>query len=348
MEKLCCLVLTLLLCLTLFACNKEAVNKPPTVVQPVKETSVAPQTPQYTLAELEAGVIEPCNGLPLAGAEKIAVAIINKENDNGAILVGIKGESIVWQRRFPLPEEINTAKTVVNCQGETIELYSQLPYLTAGTSYRFSWNGKELRYLSKKEEDDPTVKDLEASIKAAVNGDSKALDIDILYPQQYISGDLISSTIKRGHRVATELYKEGKALEAATRLSLIFDLTAHFAYLATGNNNVQEESFARPEGWLIAWQALQVETKNYLTPFNDYGFFLQEAAEHVQAVKVFRLVIKESPKRDVAYLNLADSLWALNEQPEAQRHYQTYAKLMLAAGKQDKIPARVKERVASQ
>jgi tetratricopeptide (TPR) repeat protein len=225
---------------------------------------------------------------------------------------------------------------------------SQLPYLTAGTSYRFTWNGKELQYISKKEEDDPTVKELEEAIKAASNGDTKALDVDILYPQEYVSAELISSTIKRGHRVATELYKEGRALEAATRLSLVFDLTAHFAYLATGNNNVQEESFVRPEGWLIAWQALQVDAKNYLTPLNDYGFFLQEAAEHEQAVALFRIVIKESPKRDVAYLNLADSLWALNEQTEAQRYYQIYTKLMLAAGKQDKIPARVKERITNE
>jgi hypothetical protein len=118
MGKYCCLVFILVWGLTLFACKP--IDKLPTSTQPLVKQEPAPA--QYTLAELEAGIIEPCNGVPLAGAERVAVAIINRENDNGVLLVGIKAEKIVWQKRFPLPEEINTAKTVVNCQGETIEL----------------------------------------------------------------------------------------------------------------------------------------------------------------------------------------------------------------------------------
>jgi hypothetical protein len=46
----------------------------------------------------------------------------------------------------------------------------------------------------------------------------------------------------------------------------------------------------------------------------------------------------------VAYLNLADSYWGLNNKALAAQAYKRYASLMTDAGKVSKIPTRVAER----
>jgi hypothetical protein len=57
-------------------------------------------------------------------------------------------------------------------------------------------------------------------------------------------------------------------------------------------------------------------------------------------------VIANHPNRTVAYLNLADSYWAVNDKERAVAAYKQYASRMSEAGKVSKIPARVGERCA--
>ena len=80
---------------------------------------------------------------------------------------------------------------------------------------------------------------------------------------------------------------------------------------------------------------------------NDYGFFLAEAGLHERAVPVLQVVVARAPDRTVAYLNLADAEQAQGQAEIALDHYRRYADLMLAAGKADKIPARVAERTGA-
>lgn len=78
--------------------------------------------------------------------------------------------------------------------------------------------------------------------------------------------------------------------------------------------------------------------------FNDYGFYLEEAGEHEAAIEPLRLALERDLKRTVAYLNLADAEYALGRMAQAKENYAEYLKQMTAAGKADKVPARVTER----
>jgi hypothetical protein len=80
---------------------------------------------------------------------------------------------------------------------------------------------------------------------------------------------------------------------------------------------------------------------------NDHGFFLLEAGLTERAVAALRVVIARAPDRAVAYLNLADAEHARGDLASAGVHYRRYATLMEAAGKRDKVPARVSDRAAS-
>ncbi|MBZ5551685.1 MAG: tetratricopeptide repeat protein [Acidobacteriia bacterium] len=53
-----------------------------------------------------------------------------------------------------------------------------------------------------------------------------------------------------------------------------------------------------------------MEKKDFITALDDYGFFLQQAGNHQDAVTAFEEVKTIDPNRAVNHLNLGDSLWA--------------------------------------
>jgi hypothetical protein len=79
---------------------------------------------------------------------------------------------------------------------------------------------------------------------------------------------------------------------------------------------------------------------------NDYGFFLAEAGQLPRAIATLQLVIARAPDRAVAHLNLADAEWARGNENGARVYYRRYAELLGTAGKEEKIPARVTQRLA--
>ena len=289
---------------------------------------------------------ETCKNTPLAGAA--AVRVIVRGNQN-VLLVGTRGKTVVWKKQLPLPEEVNTPKTNPTCKGRTIELYSQFPFSAFTKVYTFSWDGHSIQYLSTRSED-PSAETLEEAIRAAETGDAKTLNslyaeghyLPIFYPMNYIYKSTLAEAIKRGHTAATRLYKAGKSREAATRLALMFDLTVALVNTVAGDDDSQTKA---PDKWLQAWKSLEVANADYIYALNDYGFFLQQAGDHQRAIPIFNIVIKEDPQRAVAYLNLADSLWALDRKVEAKAHYKTYQRLMTEANKGIQIPPRVVERI---
>jgi tetratricopeptide (TPR) repeat protein len=289
---------------------------------------------------------ETCTGgTPLAGAASVRVIVRGNEE---VLLVGARGNRVVWKKQFPLPEEVNTPKTNPVCKGRTIQLYSQFPFSAYTRIYTFTWDGHTLKYVSTRSED-PSAETLEEALAAAETGNVRKLKslyggenyLPIFYPAHYIGYATLADAIKRGHTAATRLYKAGKSLEAADRLALMFDLTVALANTVSGDTS---STSAAPDKWLQAWKSLEVDKTDYIYALNDYGFFLQQAGEDARAVPIFNIIIKEDPSRAVAYLNLADSLWALERKTEARSHYKTYQRLMMEAKKGDQIPSRVAER----
>ena len=288
---------------------------------------------------------ETCQNAPLDGADSARVIVRGNQN---VLLVGTKGNTVVWKKQLPLNEEVNSAKTNPTCKGRTIELYSQFPFSAYTKVYTFSWDGRSIKYLSTRSED-PSAETLEDAIRAAETGDTRTLKslyaegnyLPIFYPMNYIYKSTLEEAIKRGHTAATKLYKAGKSREAAERLSLMFDLTVALVNTVAGDD---DPSLKAPDKWLQAWKSLEVPNTDYVYALNDYGFFLQQALDHNGAIPIFHLVIKEDAQRAVAYLNLADSLWALDRKEEAKSHYKTYQRLMAEANKGTQIPPRVAER----
>jgi hypothetical protein len=307
---------------------------------------VSAQTLDELLRSDDGGIVndETCKGTPLAGAASVRVIVRSNEE---VLLVGARGNRVVWKKHFPLPEEVNTPKTNPVCKGRTIELYSQFPFSAYTRIYTFNWDGRTLKYISTRSED-PSAEALEEAISAAETGNVRKLNslyeeenyLPIFYPFHYIGSSTLAEAIKRGHTAATRLYKAGKSRQAADRLALMFDLTVNLARTVSGD----DFDSTGPDKWLQAWKSLEVPAEDYTYALNDHGFFLQEAGEHDAAISIFNLVIKESPERAVAYLNLADSLWALDHKAEARSHYQTYRRLMTEENKGAQIPPRVAER----
>lgn len=78
--------------------------------------------------------------------------------------------------------------------------------------------------------------------------------------------------------------------------------------------------------------------------FNDIGYAMSEAGALDGAYIVLSEVERQTPDRLVLKLNLADTLWGLNQRDKAKAYYQRYSEGMEAAGKISSIPARVSQR----
>lgn len=82
-----------------------------------------------------------------------------------------------------------------------------------------------------------------------------------------------------------------------------------------------------------------------LNDYNNIAYFLQEKKSYRESLFLLKEILQTDPNRVVAWLNLADVQWALNNNSESKKIYQQYITLMKNQGKDvKKIPQRVYER----
>ncbi len=104
------------------------------------------------------------------------------------------------------------------------------------------------------------------------------------------------------------------------------------------------------------YREIDPQNKNaeMLTALNDYGFWLAEAGEAVEAERVLDEVLRRDPARTPAYLNRADARIKLRDRQREQRDvhatraqedYRRYCSRRLAAG--EAIPANVAARIGA-
>lgn len=79
--------------------------------------------------------------------------------------------------------------------------------------------------------------------------------------------------------------------------------------------------------------------------YNNIGYYLEQAGMFDEAVLVLKEVVSYRPNRVVAYINLGDAYWGLEEYEKAKQAYGTYIEQMKSSGKESRIPSRVFERV---
>lgn len=86
-------------------------------------------------------------------------------------------------------------------------------------------------------------------------------------------------------------------------------------------------------------------TPESVNTYNDIGFFLEQGKKYPEAITVLEEVIKAYPDRTVAYINLGDAYFGLQNKVKAKEAYFKYIDLMKNEGKESRIPKRVFERV---
>ncbi|BDM65252.1 hypothetical protein NFHSH190041_27040 [Shewanella sp. NFH-SH190041] len=94
-----------------------------------------------------------------------------------------------------------------------------------------------------------------------------------------------------------------------------------------------------------------VTNKNIVT-YNNIAYYVYSAGvdndEYLKentkvAIYILEHVIKKSPNRSVAYLNIADAFLSEKNYSKATEMYKKYISILKAKGKEDKIPKRVKD-----
>jgi tetratricopeptide (TPR) repeat protein len=79
---------------------------------------------------------------------------------------------------------------------------------------------------------------------------------------------------------------------------------------------------------------------------NNQAFNLEKTGANQQSKILLEQIIRQFPDRIVAYLNLADVLWKMQDQDQAKIHYAKYLSLMKSQNKNlSKVPQRVYDRI---
>jgi len=309
--------------------------------------AVLPTYAQAQLRESTFAIGDNCEQLPKFGADSLRLRF--NWDDNSAqqpqsFLQGIKGDRVIWERQFPWNQNegyLNPAKTNNDCENGLIRLYSQMPFSAYTYIQTFRWQNQQLSYISSSAAD-PSAETVDRLIEQVVKGNDifEEEAFGFFYPHRYIYAAKLADAIDQGHQVALQLYQQGNPQAAAQRLAKMFDLTVRLSEIVVKGSLKQP-----PQQWLESWQEMAVDPKNYVAALNDYGFFLQEVGDHPAAITIFRMAIRADRDRTVAYLNLADSLWAQGELTEARQNYRIYQQLMAKARWQSKIPQKVLDRL---
>jgi TonB family protein len=186
------------------------------------------------------------------------------------------------------------------------------------------------------------------AINAAAAGDQAQVERFFAKPPAQLSAIPMSAKraallegLKRAHDASKVLFRAKKYDEAAKRVQLYFRL---IAFVQSGETPDQ----LNWQPWFDSAKKLQVASdKVYLRALNDYGFYLQNCDRDAEAAAVFKEVIAQWPTREVAYLNLADSLWKTGKQSEAMPLYKKYKVLMASENLTSKVPSRVEQNLST-
>ena len=130
-----------------------------------------------------------------------------------------------------------------------------------------------------------------------------------------VKKELSPKNLKKSHSTALEYYRKKELRKALNELSVYFNDEKYLNY--TSNIDI----------------------------VNDYAFFLEKNGRYSEAVKVLKFVLSIQPNRVVAYINLADSLYANGNKDEAKAYYDLYIDKMKSNNKKNKIPSRVFSRI---
>lgn len=161
-------------------------------------------------------------------------------------------------------------------------------------------------------------------------------------------GTAINRIYFNNYSIKNHTYDDIQAL--GNKLSFKFNDKAPIAYLYDSKNiNFGKISYkSSNEDFFIAYPDTINENLNIenIEESNNVAYFLEQLGAYKESIILLKEILIKQPDRLVAYLNLADAYWGLNNKGEAKKSYQKYIALMKSQGKDlKKIPQRVYDRI---
>lgn len=243
----------------------------------------------------------------------------------------------------------NPAKTDWFWDGETgtVKVFSQMPFsaFTYWACYSLHTDPPALVLIAEGTMD-PSRDAVDAAWDLIDRGMiAQAVDTlsMIFYPQNYYeSEEMGAAALARSHGLALDLYRGGDAAAACSSMAVAVDSAYMF-----WSDFEWPCGYGSASGYDASRAAAFLPRGDYVESINDYGFFLLESGDPGRAAEILEGVIDVAPERAVAYLNLADALWALGRTDEARPMYAEYMQLLDADGLRDRAPSRALERGGS-
>jgi hypothetical protein len=299
--------------------------------------------------------------------KEYAYEIIRIDSSYSLFLFGVdKNSNIKLIGKYNGEGIINTAKVDVFYSDNYIEIISQRPFSAFYSELILKcdssiFNKMVLNYGDPSEE--TLKKEKELISKGDIKGFRKLENSDegyISYPSSYQDyGNLGPFAIESCHDLALKQYEKGNAKVATEIMESGIDIFFNNDFTIGDKEYNWKDQKELTRGRIQEvlsnykdWQAQYSSNPNKLISFegfvdifNDFAFFLSEAHQNKEAKMYLEKVIQFSPKRVVAYINLADVNWILGNKQEARIQYSQYLKLL---GRNTKnVPKRVFERMVA-
>ena len=272
------------------------------------------------------------------GAHEFLVYMIPEKENYVLQLVAVGNTGVVQRWELPFDQWLNV-KTWTYYDNGVIFVHSEQPGTARQHVASYTFDGKHVKRLEQWVED-PSLELLQSVYQLLDDGKltsaAEALDM-IFYPLEYYEPAAMAAAFAmRAHELALEAYRAGRVEEAAEQLLFVFELETWKSSSCLKSRGCYQDSPI----------SQHLPLPDFLVIFNDFGFFLEQAGQLVEAAAVLQTVLELDPDRLVAKLNLADVMWGLHLYYQAKDYYQDYQTMMKDRGISQQIPERVTVRVA--
>ena len=307
-----------------------------------------------SLNEQDAGASSDAESDPEDFWRAKTIPVINAKNfaTNGFDYVQVKSErgtltleaysegELVWTAPFAKSSTDAGEQTII-AGADTLEVKTQVGDGPVWNKQLFKIQERTIS-LQKTSQEDAYCLMLSEQLNKVLSGQEEAASDGTVQsvPVQYLNNNYLKDVLSKGEAKALDHYGKGDAFQAAQTLCSIFDLSL---FAINTQRDEMKAVLTEPDVWLDAWKSRKLNSQDYITALNDYGFFLQQSGRCTEAVRVLEAVAAEAPERAVAFLNLGDALWGADDKLQSLNAYQRYVQLGKNNG--HAIPTRVLQRM---
>ncbi|ASA56967.1 tetratricopeptide repeat protein [Vibrio gazogenes] len=129
------------------------------------------------------------------------------------------------------------------------------------------------------------------------------------------------------------------------KCTISFDITVSIDDFIKRVDEEPYSKFETTQRYAALIKKYDITNKN-VSQYNNLAYSLEKKEAYKEAIYLLNHIIDVYQSKAVAYINLGDAYWALEETNKAKDAYRTYIELMKKDGKESKISEQVLERVA--